>query len=287
MTSLPAASKAEREINRARIPQSKHLSLASSITPFVQRQSAPISPTDADYRDRVTSAVDFLNSGAQLYEIISNFDQSRIDTIVQSLFSIINIHEALVRDHLNNDASLLQNLRTAYTSAIRALLARAAARLNTSVFSQYTRYVDRIPLSAWPNASALGANNDAQKRTFIATVTATFSDTGIFANLGAIDQAKLEDALTKLNASVTELEAMINSQLGGDAALRQALHDSFRSAISAASFACFIYHRPERFQSLYALSLRSNPFDSRLGGSDRGKYFYPYPCRGNSRSVNR
>lgn len=203
-------------------------------TKGLQRQPAPIpaaSPTISDYREMVTSATRFLNSGAEFYALMTNFDQARIDSIVQSLYSTITVQEGLIRDHLSNDATLLQSLRAAYTSAIRALMTRAAAQLNTSVFSQYTRYIDRIPLWVWPNASALGANNDAQRRTLIATVVATFSDTGIFGNLGAVDQARLEEVLTRLNVTVTELETMINSQLGGDAGLRHSVHNSFRSAI--------------------------------------------------------
>ncbi len=200
----------------------------------IQRKPNPLpaaSPTPADYREMVINATQFMRNGAEFYALLTNVNQARIDTIVQSLNSTIITQEGLIRDHLNNDATLLQNLRAAYTSAIRALLSRAAAQIHTSVFSQYTRHIDRIPLWAWPNASALGANNDAQKRAFITTVAATFNDTGVFSNLGAINQAKLEEVLTRLNATVTELETMISSQLGGDATLRQALHNSFRSAI--------------------------------------------------------
>lgn len=205
----------------------------------VQRQPSPnpesaptASPTDADYRMMVTSAVDFLNNGAGFYPLMTNITRERIDTVIEGLHSTITSQERIISEHLSNDAILLQDLRTAYTAAVRALLARAAGQLNTSLFSQYILYIDKIPRWAWPDASALGANNDAQKRAFIASVTATFSNTGIFSNLGSIDNAKLEEVLTRLNATVVELETTINNQLGGDAALRRSLHNSFRSAIS-------------------------------------------------------
>ncbi|MBL8206908.1 MAG: DUF4157 domain-containing protein [Blastocatellia bacterium] len=201
----------------------------------VQRQPATTAttatPTTADYREMVTSAIEFLTSSAEFYSLLSRFDQARIDSIVQSLYSTLTAQEGLIRDHLNNDATLLASLRTAYTNAIRALLARAATQLNTSIFSQYLRHIERIPVWAWPNAAALGANTDAQKRAFLATVATAFGEAGIFSNLGTINQAKLEDVLTKLNVTVTELETMINSQLGDDATLRQSLHNSFRQAI--------------------------------------------------------
>lgn len=204
--------------------------------PVLQRQHAPTAtqanPTEADYRAMVNEAISFLQSGAEFYALIRNVNQARIATIVQSLYTTITTQEQLIHNHLNDDATLQQNLRAAYTSAIRALVSRAATQLKTSFFSQYTRHIDKIPRWAWPDASALGATNDAQKRALLATVATTFHDSGIFGNLGAIDQTKLEEILTRLNAIVSELETMINTQLGGDAALRQSLHDNFRSAVS-------------------------------------------------------
>jgi len=112
----------------------------------ISRQSAG-TMTDDDKRKFVRDTTDYFTHAAQQYEI-SEVDAARFERVINTWYALLAEQEGLIKE-LGGDATLTVDLRAAYTDAIRALMKRAALKLNRPETDLYRENSGRIPIWAW------------------------------------------------------------------------------------------------------------------------------------------
>lgn len=115
--------------------------------------------SDADRRDFVTATIEFLNDSASFYaEEGVTITEALLNTLLDNWYRMAVNQERMIDDHLDGDAQLKRDLRTAYTAALRVLMSRAAVALDREQADLYRANSGRIPLWAWQTPHHMETN---------------------------------------------------------------------------------------------------------------------------------
>ena len=122
----------------------------------VQRQpTAGVAPPTQE--DFVRDTIRFLEDSAQYYEQVAQVPNAVFDRVIDSWYSMVIRQGNLIDTDLHGNATLKAGLQTAYTSALRVLVAKHAATSKQTEDDLYRINSGRIPPWAQPHPTHLVA----------------------------------------------------------------------------------------------------------------------------------
>jgi hypothetical protein len=113
--------------------------------------AAPVRPATPDeQREHLLDTAHFWEGSASYFSAPEvKLPADRFERVINTWYGMIVEAERTVATRFGGDAALRDQLRAAYTQAIRALMARASASLNTPLDELYRLNSGRIPMWAW------------------------------------------------------------------------------------------------------------------------------------------
>ena len=119
----------------------------------VQRQpaSAGNTGTAKDQKKFIQESIQFLDTAASFYLSIT-VDSAKLIQLLAKLKRTVESSQSMLNGALKGDQALQKNLRSAYQSAVSALVKRAATQLNKTTHEIYQTHRDRIHEWGWPQA---------------------------------------------------------------------------------------------------------------------------------------
>ena len=125
---------------------------------MVQRQVAPhMTPTtDQDRREFVRDTIVFFKGSAEYFRGPQfPMNKALFERLINNWYLMVIAQERMIDQNLGRDAALKNELRAAYTAAIRVLISRAMIVFNKSENALYSENSGRIPMWAWPTPHRL------------------------------------------------------------------------------------------------------------------------------------
>ncbi len=105
----------------------------------------------AERREFVRLTIDFLSRSSDYYQDEqTRVDPATFERLINSWYLMVVDRERMIDLHLNGEALLTRELRSAYIAAIRPLMARAASVFGKDEGDLYRENNGRIPMWAWP-----------------------------------------------------------------------------------------------------------------------------------------
>ncbi|HNW98475.1 MAG TPA: DUF4157 domain-containing protein [Bacteroidales bacterium] len=226
-----------------RITMNIEQNIQSSNITKIQRQPMPENPkatvveaTDADIKEFVNSAIDYLNEAADYYKL-AKFDQNRLDSAMKQISPMANIYPEMIKTRLNDDADVLKKFKDAFNLAIRNLFIKATADIpNTTIIQLYMANLQFLPEWARPDVASFNLKDDKQRKDFITNLTKAFNVSTLFQNYPITDNASLESLLKYLLSLVSDSQNLIADKLNNDATLVASLKSAYRSTIEQILF---------------------------------------------------
>lgn len=127
--------------------------VSQSSAPVIAREPKPDAQTDKKDRDAVKAAIaTFTNQAATISGPQGKVDAALFEQSITSWGATVVDMQKLIQEHLSGDTLLDRELQAAYISAIRALMPKAAAALNTTENALYGINSARMPMWAWQSA---------------------------------------------------------------------------------------------------------------------------------------
>jgi hypothetical protein len=220
-------------------------------TAEIQPEVVTREATEAERREFVQIATTYLQEAGSFFQE-ATIDASTLDRVLEGWKSTLVNNGNIINTYLNSDATLLQNLKAAYTASLRILMTRASAQLNVPLIQLYLQKMHLIPEWAWPGTSDFNLTTDDEKGAFIEATTASFNDVATFAGFTTLDEATVTDILTRLKNLVNDQLEIITGDLGNDQTLRDNLHNAYQVTLNAVLTAA----APQMGQSVTQLSVR-------------------------------
>lgn len=190
-------------------------------------------PTEADIRQLVNDAIQFLTGSADFYRL-AVVDSARLERTLSGWITMATTYPDLIATRLNNDAALLQSFQQAFNNAVRVLFTRYASvpANNTTVINLYLSNLHRLPEWSRPNVAGFNLTNDTQRRNFVTEYTTALNNSSLFQGFSAITTAQLESVLGYLFTLTTDTQNMLATNLNNDTTLLAALRPAYSAAIN-------------------------------------------------------
>ena len=120
-------------------------------TSVIRRAPPPVAASTADRREFVQATIDFLTQSADFFrDPIVAMSAARFERLIDDWYLMVVERENTIDNDLGGDVLLKRALHSAYTSAIRVLVTKAAPVLRKSEADLYRENNGRIPMWAWP-----------------------------------------------------------------------------------------------------------------------------------------
>lgn len=187
--------------------------------------------TESERREYVREAIRYFENAGEFFQRASIRNDKMLVSILRGWHEAVLHNENIINTYLNEDATLLQELRQAYTTGLRNLMTRASAQLNEPTVRLYLQNMHLIPEWAWPGTADFNLATGQEKRDFIQATTNAFNDATTFSGFTTFTDATLRDVLTRLRDLLHSQLEIIKGDLGNDQSLRDNLHNAYQAAL--------------------------------------------------------
>ena len=120
-------------------------------TSILQRQPVARPPTEADRREFIQDTTRFFAGSAEFYRLPQvAVTAALVERLLNTWYQMVVDRERMIDETFGGDRALRDELRAAYTDAVRALISRAVAALGRGEADLYRENRGRIPMWAWP-----------------------------------------------------------------------------------------------------------------------------------------